>query len=231
LRKIAPRADARLGHALLALAQSLDLPATQMRLAQFLAETRGMQLEAGLLPMPDWRPPGATPLVDRALVYAVIRAESAFDADARSPAGARGVMQLMPGTAEAVAALEGVQLFSKDDLFEPALNVQLGEAYLAHLLETGGVGGNLVKLAAAYNAGPARIAAWQDLPRAADDPLLFIEAIPIGETRRYVKNVLTNFWRYRLLLAQPVGSRDDLARGRWPHYVALDGTKIADGGH
>ena len=83
------------------------------------------------------------------------------------------------------------------------------------------IGDNLIYLAAAYNAGPARVLRWQEtLP--GDDPLLFLESIPMREPRAYVKKVLTNLWTYRARFGQPQLSLEALARGRWPTYQQLD---------
>ncbi|HLT00551.1 MAG TPA: hypothetical protein VK001_00140, partial [Geminicoccaceae bacterium] len=74
----------------------------------------------------------------------------------------------------------------------------------------------------AYNAGPGRLQEWQAALRGADDPLLFLESIPLREPRVYVKKVLTNLWSYRARLGQAQPSLAALARGRWPTYRALD---------
>jgi len=120
------------------------------------------------------------------LIYAVIRQESLYRADAVSGAGARGLMQLRPGTAERVRARLGEDVRRGSNLLDPELNVALGSAELARLLER--YDGQLVVALAAYNAGPAAVDRW--LPAAAIDADVWIENIPYNETREYVRRVL-----------------------------------------
>jgi soluble lytic murein transglycosylase len=136
------------------------------------------------------------------LLYAVSRQESAFMHDVRSPAGARGLMQLMPATAREVAQGLGLRI-SNQDLYNPDVNVTLGSHYLASLLEE--FDGNRILATAAYNAGPNRINQW--LLRSRDNPLpadVWIETIPFAETRGYVQNVLVYAVLYGHLSGQPV---------------------------
>lgn len=121
-------------------------------------------------------------------LFAVARQESAFMHDVRSPAGARGLMQLMPATARQTASRNGIGT-SNLDLYDPYTNIRLGTHYMAELMEE--FEGNRVLAAAAYNAGPNRVKQW--LRRTADNPLpvdMWIETIPFAETRGYVQNVL-----------------------------------------
>jgi soluble lytic murein transglycosylase-like protein len=220
IRKLAARATPELMAGLIALAKSLDLPAAQMRLAQSLGRSDDRHDLAALFPMPSWRPARGFTL-DRALVFAFMRAESAFDPHAESHAGARGLMQVMPATAQFIAASSNVELTHGNALFEPETSILLGQAYLEHLLQRPAIGDNLIHLALAYNAGPGRVSRWHETLDGAD-PLLFLESIPMREPRVYVKKVLTNFWIYRARLGQPEPSLEALARGRWPTYRALD---------
>ncbi len=206
---------------LIGLAAWLDLPAAQMRLAQSLRHRDGGGHHPALYPLPSWQPTtGFT--VDRALVYAVMRAESGFDPEAESYAGARGLMQVMPATAKEVALRSELELVDWDGLFEPATGMTLGQAYLDEILRLPGIGDNLMFVAIAYNAGPGRVAAWREGLGPDADPLLFLESIPLRETRIYVKKVLTNFWTYRDRLGQPRPSLKALAGNAWPLYRALD---------
>jgi soluble lytic murein transglycosylase len=146
--------------------------------------------------MPQVRDP------EPALVLAMMRQESAFDALAESSAGARGLMQLMPATARQMARSLGVR-FSPHRLHsDPAYNVKLGTAYLSGLLSQ--YDGSYVLALAAYNAGPARLRSWindNGDPRQPDvDAIDWIEMIPYGETRDYVQRVLENLQVYRLRL-------------------------------
>jgi soluble lytic murein transglycosylase len=221
IRKLAARAAPELMAGLLALAKSLDLPAAQMRLAQSLGHSGGRHDLTALFPTPSWQPASGYTL-DRALVFAFMRAESAFDPRAESHAGARGLMQVMPATAQFIAASADLELPHGDALFEPETSILLGQAYLEHLLQRPSIGDNLIFLAVAYNAGPARVSRWQEALGSDKDPLLFLESIPMREPRVYVKKVLTNFWIYRARLGQPQPSLEALAKSRWPTYRTLD---------
>ena len=87
------------------------------------------------------------------------------------------------------------------------------------------VGNNLFKLCVAYNAGPGKLARWEQEANYPDDPLLFIESIPSAETRIFVERVLTNYWIYRLKYKQDLNSLDRVAEGTWPVYVAQDNSR------
>lgn len=225
IRKLAPRAQPDLFRALVTLASELNLPAAEFRLAQYMTEADGYQAAESLYPVPSWTGSGAIDEIDRALVLSVARAESGFDARAKSPVGARGTMQLMPGTAWAMAEAEGVTLSSADDLDEPEISFQLGAAYLRHLIGRPEIGDNLVYMAVAYNAGPGRLAEWRKGIDVDDDPLLFIETIPNAETRAYAKKFLMNVHSYRLRLGQETDILTQLVGGSWPRYERLDATE------
>jgi len=129
--------------------------------------------------------------ISPALIYAVMRQESLFDTYAISVAGAKGLMQLLDGTAQYMARKEGVRIKS---LFHPETNILLGVAYLRYLLDMWN--GDLVRALASYNAGPTRVKNWNST----EDVYLFIETVPIAETRNYVKRVLYNYYVYSDLL-------------------------------
>ncbi|MBD3646069.1 MAG: lytic transglycosylase domain-containing protein, partial [Pseudomonadales bacterium] len=116
---------------------------------------------------------------------AVARQESAFMPDARSSAGALGIMQLMPATAALVADSMDMKGVSESDLTDPSLNIQLGSWYLGSLLRQ--FDQNRILATAAYNAGPGRVREWLDPSLPLD---VWIETIPYRETRHYVQNVL-----------------------------------------
>ncbi|MFM8992254.1 MAG: lytic transglycosylase domain-containing protein [Alphaproteobacteria bacterium] len=156
---------------------------------------------------------------ERALVLATIRQESAFEADAVSPAGARGLMQLMPQTARGVAERLGkgnghtLARLTTD----PDYNITLGQTYLSGLLSS--FDGATVIALAAYNAGPGRAAQWireNGDPRSnAIDPVDWIEMISFEETRNYVQRVMENLNVYRRKLgdeAWTVALARDLSR-------------------
>ncbi|MEO1312140.1 MAG: transglycosylase SLT domain-containing protein [Pseudomonadota bacterium] len=102
-----------------------------------------------------------------------------------------------------------------------AVNLELGQTYVTYLMDNH-VEGDLLQMAIAYNGGPGNLRRWKARVGAEDDPLLFMESIPNPESRGYVEKVLTNLWIYRARLGQPTPSLEQLARGEWPKYVALD---------
>ena len=221
--------DPRMSHALLALAQHARMPALAYRMGSQLARHAGDRatpgaLDAALYPIPPWQPETGFQ-VDRALIYALVRQESAFNTKAKSPDGARGLMQLMPRTASYIARDRRYRGRGRNELYEPSLNLELGQRYVAYLLRHERVQGDLFRLTTAYNGGPGNLGKWQRRMKAGDDPLLFIEALPSRETRLFIERVLTNLWIYRQRLGQPTPSLERLAGGDWPHYVALDGTR------
>ena len=207
--------------ALLGLANRLGMPVSQLRLAHASPSSGGRVFATALYPLPPWEPEGGF-TVDRALLFAFMRQESGFNAKARSSAGARGLMQLMPATASYVAGDDSLRHASRHKLLLPEYNMALGQKYLAYLLDNEDVRGNLVYLAVAYNAGPGNLRKWRQQSAAQDDPLLFIESLPSHETRNLVVRVLTNYWVYRLRFGQAAPSLEALAAGEWPPYVALE---------
>jgi soluble lytic murein transglycosylase-like protein len=217
--------QARIGEAqdheaLLRLATRLDLPATQIWLCQNGPAGARMSV-AARYPAPGWTPQGGW-RVDKALVYAHALQESQFRIDAVSPAGARGLMQLMPGTAELIARQRG-ETVDRVRLNEPALNFDYGQSYLQQLADFSGTGGLLPKVIAAYNAGPGSVLNWNARGRDRGDPLLFIESIPFVETRAYVAIVLRNYWMYQRQSGAKPESLKAIAQGIWPRFPGLPG--------
>jgi len=143
--------------------------------------------------------PGAGGTAERPLILAIVRQESAFSTDAQSSVGARGLMQLMPGTAAQVASK--LQLpFSLPRLSSDGLyNMMLGRSYIESMIDD--FGGSYPLAIAAYNAGPGRVRQWVREfgdPRGHDLSMVdWIEMIPFTETRIYVKRVLENLQVYR----------------------------------
>ena len=134
--------------------------------------------------------------LDPYLILALIRQESLFDAQARSPAFALGLMQLLPSTAARVAGRAGISAPSPERLFDPEVNLILGTQYLKDLLQRYSY--NWFKAIAAYNAGEAAVDRWQK-EIVTDDIEEFVERIPYLETRGYVKLVLRNHRIYKKL--------------------------------
>ncbi|MFN2635669.1 MAG: transglycosylase SLT domain-containing protein [Gemmatimonadaceae bacterium] len=126
--------------------------------------------------------------LDPKLVAAIIRQESNFNPLALSPAGARGLMQLMPAVGRSLAAAKGIGPWDPEILFQPAISIRLGTAHLAALV---GKYPEVVKVLAAYNAGESRVEKWSTKTGAAD-PEVFTERIPFVETRDYVRIILRN---------------------------------------
>jgi soluble lytic murein transglycosylase len=125
--------------------------------------------------------------IDAAWTYSIIRAESAWVADAHSGADAYGLMQLLPGTAATLAKNEKLSYGGAADLYNPAINIPLGTRYLANM--AGRYQGSPWLASAAYNAGPEPVDRWL-AQRSTLDPDFFIETIPYKETREYVSRVL-----------------------------------------
>ena len=209
----------------LAVAGRLNMPTLTVRAANRLAVDGAKRYDGAAYPAPDWRPKGGYK-IDRALVFALIRQESRFNARAKSPRGARGLMQLMPSTARFMSRRGSFRGRSRNQLYEPELNISLGQKYIQHLLKNEAILGNLILLTAAYNGGPGNLAKWRRRIPYNGDPLLFMESIPSSETRIFIERVLANLWVYRMRLGQPAPSLDAIAAGEWPTYMALDG---ADG--
>lgn len=154
--------------------------------------------------------------VDPYLLMAIARRESAYNAEALSPAGARGLMQLMPGTATLVSRQLGLAAPGPYGILEPELNIRLGSTYLGDML--GRYRGNRLAAAAAYNAGPGRVDRWlRDSPREFD---LFVESIPFRETRDYVQAIMT----YRVIF-------ESLANGGETRGIALLSSSEANGSY
>lgn len=209
--------------AITALAARTDTPSIAHRLTKTNTE---QPLAAAMFPLPPWAPSDGFQ-ADRALIFGFMRQESAFEVRARSPVGARGLMQLMPRTASFIGRQRALSGSKKYVLFEPEFNMALGQRYLNFLLEDDVVDGDIFRLAVAYNAGPGNLRRWMRAVDYQDDPLLFIESLPTRETRIFVERVLMNFWIYRDQLGQPTPTLDAVVAGRWPGYAPLDGTQTA----
>jgi soluble lytic murein transglycosylase len=133
--------------------------------------------------------------LDPALIAAIINEESGFS-DQTSEAGARGLMQITPDTADTIEKLSGGETFVYEDLADPDLNIRYGTFYLDHLLER--FEGNEVAALAAYNAGPENVESWGGAG-------LEVEAIEFGDTHAYVENVLEGRQDYRDAYADDLG--------------------------
>lgn len=170
-------------------------------------------------PLPNYAPQYGY-MVDRALVFAIARQESRFNPKARSPSGARGLMQLLPSTAAWIAKNASYKA-SPETLYDPATNLHVGQLYIRYLMETADPEMDIVRAVAAYNAGPGAFNRWS---RAFDqnDVLMIIESLPSYETRDYVEKVLSNYWIYRGLLGQSTPTLDAIAAGVPAIFVNQD---------
>ena len=221
MRQVNPASDHAMQEAMMAFVLAAGEPALAMRLGSGLLDEKGKLYDAALYPDAPWRPEGGWK-VDKALVCAFIRQESRFEAGVENQSsGAAGVMQLMPPTAMLMARRLGAHV-EESQLWEPAVNIRLGQKYLELLLQDDSVKNNLFKLAVAYNAGPGKLARWEKTVDYQHDPLLFIESIPVAETRLFVERVLTNYWIYRLKYKQSTDSLEMVASGEWPVYTTMD---------
>ena len=221
MRRALADADADTTRALLAVSISAHLPRAALLAGRRLLGLGDAPRDLALYPLAPWEPEDGYGL-DRALLLGFMRRESAFDTRAASPAGARGLMQLMPSTATAVSGEEHFRGRAVKRLLEPELNLTLGRDYLHMLLEKDEVSGDLLNLAIAYNAGAGRLRRWNATVRHMEDRLLFIESLPAKETRLFVEHVLTNIWAYRARLGQDRPSLAALAAGEAPRYKSLD---------
>lgn len=170
---------------------------------------------------------------ERALTYAMIRQESAFNTNAVSRAGARGLLQLMPQTAKVVAKSLKMKYTADRLNNDPAYNLELGRSYMDRQISD--FRGSYVLAIAAYNAGPGRVRYWMRTfgdPRRGDiDVIDWIESIPISETRDYVQRVLEGVQVYRLRLGEKTETaliEQDLARGRGQFEPTPDVTCTPD---
>ena len=182
-------------------ALDMDETYTALYLAKYAAKS-GTVLMRPYFPAPKILP--ANLPVPKELAYAIIRRESEFYPRSTSRAGARGLMQLMPGTARDMAKKLGVPFKPARLLSDPAYNARLGSAYLAKLMEENG--GYYPFVAAAYNAGPRRppqwVAQFGDPRKSPETAVDWIEHIPFRETRNYVMRVMESLAVYRARLAR-----------------------------
>jgi len=213
-------ADPQFIEAVIALANKIVQPELSIRVGNAAWDQRHnlAGYDGAMYPVPPWQPSSGFTL-DRALVYAFMRQESAFNPKARSYSGAMGLMQLMPGTARVVSTRYAPETAGANP-YDPSTNITLGQQYLSVLL--GEVDNNLVRAAAGYNGGPGNVMRWDNTLNSSQDPLLYVASIPVFETRDYVQRVLTNYWLYQIRLGQKTPSLDQIAAHEWPRYTPQD---------
>ena len=213
------RHQARIGRpaehqALVEVAKRLELPGAQFWLAHngqpgAVVDPRDRYPTPRWTPLTGWR-------VDPALAFAHVIQESTFRADAVSPAGAVGLMQVLPATAQDMALARSLP-FSRASLTDPSYNLEFGQSFIEQMRRSPSTGGQLPRMMAAYNAGPTPVARWAWIPDRGD-PLVWIESIPYWETRYYVPAVFRNMWVYQGLAGAETPTLDALVQHRWPAF-------------
>ena len=215
-----------------ALAEELTNPGELAILASQAEKTRGHQLslqigklafgrglDVAALAFPIGVIPSSANIAGsgKALAYAIARQESAFNPAAISPANARGLLQILPGTAKGVAGRHGLSYSSDRLTTDAGYNATLGAHYLGEQIND--FGGSYILTFIAYNAGPRRVPEWLNRygdPRGKpiDEVVDWIERIPFAETRGYVQRVMENYQVYKTRLGQKADIVSDLRMGR-----------------
>ncbi len=206
---------------ILAVAQIANMPGLTSQIATAAQIEDGRARDSERFPLPTLLPNGGFRM-DPSLLYALALQESRFDPSAVSRAGARGLLQLMPATASYVANDPSLRAENADRLHDPGFGLELGQRYVHYLARHDAVRGDLIRLLAAYNAGPGNLSRWLPVAQNRTDPLLFIESIPILETRLFVTRVLTFSWIYANRLGLPTPSLDQIAGGGFPSFVNIE---------
>lgn len=204
--------------AFLALARALEAPSAQLRTAEF----GGLNVAAGFCPVARFEPEGGY-ILDRALVYAIVRQESYFNPRATSPSRARGLMQLLPSTAQDIEPRNFRR--NPGQLYDPSLNMRLGQEYVRWLIDSFHQDGDLAEVFAAYNGGPGWLRRWLATNPVQNDPLLLLELLPRAESRDYAERVLSHMALCRKSYGQPTPELDRLAGGHIAAYEPLDGRR------
>ncbi|MBP2560616.1 soluble lytic murein transglycosylase [Neorhizobium galegae] len=201
---------------LAARAESEDNHALSLQIGKT-AFSRGIDVAALAFPI-GVIPPGADIAGSgKALAYAIARQESAFNPGAVSPANARGLLQILPGTAQGVAKRHGLTYAAARLTTDAGYNATLGAHYLGEQIDT--FGGSYILTFIAYNAGPKRVPEWitrygDPRGKSIDEVVDWIERIPFPETRNYVQRVMENYQVYKVRLGQKADIEADLRYGR-----------------
>nr|WP_314071422.1 lytic transglycosylase domain-containing protein [uncultured Roseococcus sp.] len=200
---------------ILSVAQQAGLNSLSTQIASQAQGDDGRVRDVARFPLPTLLPNGGF-RIDPSLLYALALQESRFDPSAVSRAGARGILQIMPATASYLANDPSLRGEGVTRLHDPGFSLELGQRYIHYLVRHEAVQGDLVRVLAAYNAGPGNLTRWLPATRHRSDPLLFIESIPINETRGFVSRVLTFSWIYANRLGLPTPTLDQIAGGNFP---------------
>jgi soluble lytic murein transglycosylase-like protein len=223
LRALWPRVQGNPGvmRAMLVVAAQAGMTDLGAQLASLQQSADGRPRDFARFPLPRLQPAQGF-RADPALLYALARQESNFNPAAVSPAGARGLMQIMPATASYVTGDASLRGAGARRLHDPAFSLEVGQRYLHYLARHDQVGGDLIRVLAAYNNGPGNLSRWQPGVRHGGDPFLFIESIPVIETRSFVQRVLAYSWIYAARLGLPAPSLDALAAGQFPRFAGVE---------
>ena len=184
------------------------------------AQSEASRIDAIRYPMPELQPMGGF-TIEKALVYAIARKETDFNANARSGAGAYGLMQVMPTTAAHMTGDQGY-VRTPQRLLDPAVNMKLGQDYVNRLFQIESFQGDLLKAVASYNAGPGPMLAAIRKLGADADPLLLIETIDVPQAREYVEKVVAAYWIYQRMMGGSVKTLEALASGARAVPIRLD---------
>jgi soluble lytic murein transglycosylase-like protein len=174
-----------------------------------IAKTGWSRFDLGHFPTPVLNPLGGF-TIDKALVYALVNQESRFNPNIVSSSGAYGLMQLTAATAARLAGDKSLRR-NPAPLRDPALNLRLGQDYVAKLLTS--VKGDVLRAVAAYNCGPGVIQKMTAQMGQNADSLMMIESMPSGQTRDYVQRVMAGYWTYRQIFGLDSRTLDAAAAG------------------
>jgi soluble lytic murein transglycosylase-like protein len=200
----------------LALGVALSAPSAQLRAAEY----GGPEMAAGYCPANSFAPDHGFEL-DRAVIYAIIRQESRFNPTAVSVSNARGLMQLLPSTANDIDRSYNFRR-QPAQLFDPGLNMRLGQSYVRWLIDEFHNDADLGRVFAAYNGGPGWLRRWMANQPDNGDPLMLLETLSRTESRDYAERVLSHMALCRKALGQPTPEMDRLASGEAAAYQPLD---------
>jgi len=221
---ITDRASDDLLHAVHSLTSTQEMPRAALAVAPVIKERGILEIDSNVIlsaqfPVPEWEPRGGWN-IDRAMLFAVARQESRFKTNAKSHAGAKGLLQLMPKTAKITAKKAGSDI-KKLDLTTAEDSMFLGQQHMQYLFALDNVNRDIIRMLISYNAGNGNQNKFEKRFQTSD-PLLYIESFHLAETRDYVKKVMSNLWLYRAKLDQSSTTLYELADGKFPKYEAED---------
>ena len=201
----------------ISIAENFDLAYTQLKIVNRL-EQFGMDVPIHLYyPTSVWKPRDGFKL-EKELLHAFMHQESMFNTNAKSKDGALGLMQVLPSTAKFITKSKDVKRNNSNILKNPEINLEVGQEYIAYLLDLEIVSRNLIFLATSYNGGPGNLQKWKRETNYLGDSLFFMESIPSRETRWFIEKILTKYWIYQNKNKKEMRSLKMLANGNDPLY-------------